>query len=80
MNKSRTQMRSIHQKSVDALGNFSQKTKSYSKFGIPSIESLFHFSFKLHQRSRLLYNVHCNSLLLSQNNENYMFCLDSSLH
>ena len=77
-------MQNVHQKRVDALGNFSRRTKSYSKFSLSSIKSLFFFSTKLHQRSRLLYNFHCNSLLLSQNNENYMFCLDhgldSSLH
>ena len=67
-------------KSVNAFGNFSRRTKSCSKLGIWSIESLFLFSVKLHQRSWLLYNLHLNNLLLSQNNENYMFCLDSSLH
>ena len=80
MKKSRTQMRNVHQKKVDALGNFSRTTKLYSKFGLPSIESLFFFSFRLHQRSRLLHNLHCNSLLLSKNNENCMFYLDCSLH
>ena len=60
-------MRNIHQKCVDALGNFSGRTKSYSKFGLSSIEPLFFFSFRLPQRQPYLNNLHCNSLLLSQN-------------
>ena len=67
MNKSRTQMRNVHQKCVDALGNFSRRTKSYPKFGLSSIEPLFFFSFRLPERQRHLNNLHCHSLFLSQN-------------